>query len=548
MRDSLLQQVDLFTGQFDNLRRRIEGEWGGAGNPAEILRKRYLVDNPRSFPVDALRSRLEEAGRMAPEDDRVWLGKAYLAIRTARFADAEDWLEALPPAPAGGSGGLAGRPGMGDGHGPPRRGRRGAPAPAGRSAVARGEAFHARLDRRAARGRRAEQDALTRWVERAPGELNAVARLIGAESPIRPARRGRRSPPPQGGCSTVPATTIAVRWPIGVPTGHFDELGRLAEVLGRRFEARGWWTLALRESPGSEEARGRARPDRSHRARSWRRPIGPTPRRDRAPWPRRWPISSAGLPATRPVPSSVAAVPVFRDDAQAVGLRFVYENDPTPLCRMPETMGGGVGLLDYDGDGWLDVYAVQGGKLPNDPGPPPAPQGDRLFRNRGDGTFEDVTAAAGLMAFPGGYGHGVTVGDYDNDGRPDLFVTRWRSYALYRNRGDGTFEDATTAAGLGGNRDWPTSAAFADLDGDGDLDLYVCHYSDWDPRRSPLVPTSERSRPLHLLRPAHFRGDAGPRLPQRRGTVRRRVGSGGHPRRRSRRPGPRGRRRPPRRR
>jgi tetratricopeptide (TPR) repeat protein len=93
MRDSLLQQVDLFTGQFDSLRCRIEGEWGGPGNPAEILRKRYLVDNPRSFPVDALRSRLEEAGRLAPEDDRVWLGKAYLAIRTARFAEAEDWLK-----------------------------------------------------------------------------------------------------------------------------------------------------------------------------------------------------------------------------------------------------------------------------------------------------------------------------------------------------------------------------------------------------------------------------------------------------------------------
>ena len=76
-------------------------------------------------------------------------------------------------------------------------------------------------------------------------------------------------------------------------------------------------------------------------------------------------------------------------------------------------------------------------------------QGDRLFRNRGDGTFEDVTERAGIASFPGGYGHGVTVGDYDNDGRPDLFVTRWRSYALYRNQGDGTFEDATGPGGLG---------------------------------------------------------------------------------------------------
>jgi hypothetical protein len=80
----------------------------------------------------------------------------------------------------------------------------------------------------------------------------------------------------------------------------------------------------------------------------------------------------------------------------------------------------------------------------------------------------------------GGFGFGVTVGDYDNDGHPDLFVTRWRQYALYHNRGDGTFEDATLTTGLAGDRDWPTSAAFADFDGDGDLDLYVCHYLAWD--------------------------------------------------------------------
>ncbi len=106
--------------------------------------------------------------------------------------------------------------------------------------------------------------------------------------------------------------------------------------------------------------------------------------------------------------------------------------------------------------------------------------GDRLFRNRGDGTFQDVTAAAGIAAMPRGYGHGVSVGDFDNDGHPDLFVTRFRSYALYHNRGDGTFEDVTDKAGLGGDRDWPTSSAFADLDNDGDLDLYVCHYARWD--------------------------------------------------------------------
>ena len=106
--------------------------------------------------------------------------------------------------------------------------------------------------------------------------------------------------------------------------------------------------------------------------------------------------------------------------------------------------------------------------------------GDRLFRNKRNGTFDDVTERSRIARLPQGYGHGVTVGDIDNDGHPDLFLTRWRSYALFRNKGDGTFEDITDKAGLGGDRDWPTSAAFADLDGDGDLDLYVCHYLKWD--------------------------------------------------------------------
>src|SRR5262249_60482071 len=120
------------------------------------------------------------------------------------------------------------------------------------------------------------------------------------------------------------------------------------------------------------------------------------------------------------------------------------------------TVGGAVALLACGGDGGLAVFPVRGGPFP--PGPDRPGTGDRLFRNRGEGTFEDVTEAAGLAGHRG-YGHGVAVGDVDNDGAPDLFVTRWRSYGLYRNRGDGTFEDITVASGLGGDRGWPTSAA-----------------------------------------------------------------------------------------
>ncbi len=171
-------------------------------------------------------------------------------------------------------------------------------------------------------------------------------------------------------------------------------------------------------------------------------------------------------------------MPTFADDADAVGLRFTYDNGASLIRQLPEQSGGGVALLDYDGDGWLDVYCVQGGPFP--PRPDRRSPGDRLFRNKGAGRFEDVTARAGIAAFPRGYGHGVTVGDYDGDGDSDLFITRWRAYALYRNNGDGTFGDVTESAGLGGDRGWPTSAALADLDGDGDLDLYVCHYVAWD--------------------------------------------------------------------
>ena len=128
----------------------------------------------------------------------------------------------------------------------------------------------------------------------------------------------------------------------------------------------------------------------------------------------------------------------------------------------------------------------------------PPPFGDRLFRNTGAGCFQNVTATSGLAAMPGGYGHGVAVGDYDNDGWPDVFVTRWRSYALYRNLGGGRFQDATAQAGLGGDRDWPTSAAWADFDNDGDLDLYVCHYLKWNVENPPLCEYPERSKPGYM--------------------------------------------------
>jgi hypothetical protein len=185
----------------------------------------------------------------------------------------------------------------------------------------------------------------------------------------------------------------------------------------------------------------------------------------------------------------------FTDDAEAAGLRFIFDSGRSPMWLLPESLAGGIGLIDYDGDGWLDVYCVQGGQVvalesagATTPGSGRDPRGgDRLFRNQRDGTFEDATEQAGIarLVREKGYGMGIAVGDYDNDGHSDLFLTRLNCYALLRNRGDGTFEDATERAGLSGPRENPTSAAFADLDNDGDLDLYVCHYARWDPANPP---------------------------------------------------------------
>ncbi len=167
-----------------------------------------------------------------------------------------------------------------------------------------------------------------------------------------------------------------------------------------------------------------------------------------------------------------AGSPWFEEVAVASGLAFRHERGPQRYL-FPEIMSGGAGLLDYDGDGDLDAYMVQGGDLMPSGS---AVAGNRLYRNRGDGTFEEVTVAAGTGDT--GYGMGCTAGDYDGDGNTDLYVTNVGPNVLYRNRGDGTFEDVTDAAGVG-HPGWGTSCAFVDYDTDGDLDLIVVNYVRW---------------------------------------------------------------------
>jgi len=173
----------------------------------------------------------------------------------------------------------------------------------------------------------------------------------------------------------------------------------------------------------------------------------------------------------------------FTDVTTALGLRFQYMSSHTPKHYLPETMGAGVALFDYDNDGRLDIFLVNGAPLtdPTPKGSVPQKTGpkywNRLFHQKQDGTFEDVTEKAGLQGV--GYGMGVAVGDYDNDGFEDLYVNAYGGNHLYHNNGDGTFTDVTEMAGVGGGG-WSTSAAWVDLDNDGLLDLVVLRYVQWD--------------------------------------------------------------------
>jgi hypothetical protein len=173
----------------------------------------------------------------------------------------------------------------------------------------------------------------------------------------------------------------------------------------------------------------------------------------------------------------------FVDITKKSGVSFQYQSSHTSKKYLIETMGAGVALFDYDNDGRLDIFLVNGTPLddPTPKGTIPKKSGpaywNRLYHQKADGTFEDVTEKAGLQGE--GYGMGVAVGDYDNDGFEDLYVTAYGGNKLYHNNGDGTFTDVTDKAGVKGGG-WSSSAAWVDLDNDGKLDLVVLRYLDWD--------------------------------------------------------------------
>jgi enediyne biosynthesis protein E4 len=504
-------------GRVAEARRLVEANWevlnqagrGGSDQAIELVRLHIALGVGRAS-AESVREFLDRAELLNPGDQRITLGRANLDLRHGAFAEAARRIEAC----------LRNEP---------------ADVPTWRArlecALATREVADARkaLDRLPAadwsaadllrlgawfdarRGDVAtERVALEKLTETDPGDGAALDRL--AELAVRDgqtqhaaALRERKAALDQ---QKARYQELLLR---DQPVRDAATMAALAEQLGHWFEAKVFASVALAADPAQDELKAMLARLNS------RDSSGVAPGATLA--------AALGLSAARDAmprlaqavtalasPKAPAGQVRFEDDAARANLIHVFDNGESPLHQMPEVSSGGVGVIDFDGDGWLDVYAVQGGPFPprapaarrnevaaqvkrGDGGlQPPAPMGaaaakatharpahgDRLFRNRRDGTFDDVTESAGLPSTSQGYGHGVAVGDYDNDGRPDLFVTRWRSYALFRNRGDSTFEDVTAAAGLAGDRDWPTSAAFADLDNDGDLDLYVCHYLKWD--------------------------------------------------------------------
>ena len=204
----------------------------------------------------------------------------------------------------------------------------------------------------------------------------------------------------------------------------------------------------------------------------------------------------------------------FRDVAKQAGITVVTRNDAQGRKYQAETMLGGIAVLDFDSDGWMDIYVANGASLPslakND-----AAYWNALYRNNGNGTFRDVTRSAGVQGE--GFSIGVAVGDFDNDGWEDLYVCGVNKNTLYHNNGDGTFTDVTEQAGVtghdpNGKKLWAVAAAWLDYDNDGFLDLFVSNYVDWSPRtelvcggidseaRTYCHPDSYRGQPPQLYR------------------------------------------------
>ena len=207
-------------------------------------------------------------------------------------------------------------------------------------------------------------------------------------------------------------------------------------------------------------------------------------------------LSASGLivPSLRFLPafSPQSRYPFEEVPASTSGITWKHTAGHSPQKYLPETTGAGCAFLDYDNDGWMDIYLVNSGRCDfYDPNPPLR---NALYRNNRDGTFTDVTEKAGVAG--GGFGQGIAVGDYDGDGFPDLYVTQYGRSILYHNNGDGTFTDVTEKAGVAAPG-WASSAVWFDYDGDGRLDLFVCRFVEFD--KSKNLPCAMGDSPGYCI-------------------------------------------------
>ena len=376
-------------GRFEEARRWLEDGFDAMTSPVETLQRLYKLDvDP--FPIEGVRTALERAGKQAPEDDRVWLARAHLAIRLGEFAEAERWLERC----------LERRPddpvvwrmklecalaaGQAD------QVRQALPhLPAALEPEGRVPALRAWLAARDG-DRQAERLALEQ-VDRAQSGRRPGARTAGrTRARGRPARSRSQAPPDDPRRSIEIARSTSGSWPRRRPRRTQAELARLADAAGPPVRRRALGDARRRLQPrdaSQATTTGSRRPRREETA------AGPT-------LADLLEIEKSGrrppFEALSTTPLVVARIP---DDAQAAGLNFVQENGGAPGRLIPPvTASGGVGLLDFDNDGWLDVYLVQGGPFPPEATSSSSAPGDRLFRNRGDGTFEDVTVRSGIGA------------------------------------------------------------------------------------------------------------------------------------------------------
>jgi len=207
-------------------------------------------------------------------------------------------------------------------------------------------------------------------------------------------------------------------------------------------------------------------------------------------------IVALALPNQTPAQVGTASAIRFEDITARSGVDFFTDSSPTPNKNQPETMVSGVGLIDYDNDGYLDIFFINGAAIPSLKKESPKYY-NRLFHNNHDGTFTDVTEKAGLVG--DGFDMGVAVGDFDNDGWQDIYVASVTKNHLYHNNGDGTFTDVTDKAGVGtpthdGQKMWSAAAGWFDYNNDGKLDLFVSNYCKWAVNKDPVCLSGGRLR------------------------------------------------------